>query len=331
MIQADDKYLALAESILRQTPLIDGHNDLPFLLRQQLKAKIYDQDFNAGTFNNHADIRRMKQGLMGGQFWSVYMPVPRYLAPGADENDDRTPHLDLNEPNWAVRDTLEQIDVTKRMIEYYPDDLQLCTEPDSVRHAHSLGKIASMIGVEGGHQTGNSLGALRMFFESGARYMTLTHNADNAFGTSWVSVDLEKGIDRGLTDFGKSCVLEMNRMGMMVDLSHVSPNTMRNALEVAKAPVIFSHSGAYGVTKHLRNAPDDVVLKVKENGGIIMVPAVTRFVSENPDGATVDDMIKHIMHIADLIGWEHVGLGSDFDGTKDIIKGLEVGLLPVRN
>lgn len=313
--------------LLTSSRTVDGHNDLPYVLRQQLKSKIYDHDFlNTTAMTNHTDIGRMKKGLMGGQFWSVYMPNPRDMDPNTDTNDDSRPHPPLNEPNWAVRDTLEQIDVTKRMVAHYPNDLQLCTDPASVRAAHASGKIASMLGVEGGHQTGNSLGTLRMFFESGVRYMTITHNSDNAFGTSWISVDLKRGIDAGLTKFGESCIAEMNRMGMMVDLSHVSPNTMRRTLDVTKAPVIFSHSGSYSVTKHLRNAPDDVILRVKENGGILMVPAVTRFVSDNPEEATVEDLIDHIMYIANLIGWEHVGLGSDFDGTTDIVKGLEVSI-----
>ncbi len=202
---------------------------------------------------------------------------------------------------------------------------ELCTDPASVRRAHAQGKIASMIGVEGGHQTGNSLGALRLFFESGVRYMTLTHNSDNAIGTCWKSVDLENGKDAGLTNFGQNCIREMNRLGMLVDLSHVSPQTMRDVLEVARAPAIFSHSGAYSVNKHLRNVPDDVIRALKDNGGIVMVPAIAPFMNwEHPEEATVEDMIDHILWIAELVGWDHVGLGSDFDGYTAVLKGLEV-------
>lgn len=185
-----------------------------------------------------------------------------------------------------------------------------------------------MIGVEGGHQTGNSLGALRLFFESGVRYMTLTHNCDNAFATSWVSVDSKSREDAGLTRFGQNLVHEMNRLGMMADLAHVSPNTMRQVLHVARAPVIFSHSGAYSVHKHLRNVPDDVLTALKQNGGIVMVPAISFFMnSEHPEDATVEDVIDHVLWIAAVAGWDHVGLGSDFDGSPSVVKGLEVFLL----
>lgn len=202
---------------------------------------------------------------------------------------------------------------------------ELCTDAASVRRVHKQGKIASMIGVEGGHQTGNSLGALRIFFESGVRYMTITHNSDNAFGTCWKSVDPATGKDAGLSKFGQECIREMNRLGMMVDLAHVSPNTMRGVLEVARAPVIFSHSGAYSVTKHGRNVPDDVIRSMKTNGGILMIPAVNAFMNlDHPEDATVEDMIDHILWVVELAGWEHVGLGSDFDGYTGTVKGLEV-------
>lgn len=185
-----------------------------------------------------------------------------------------------------------------------------------------------MIGVEGGHQIGSSLGVLRLFFESGVRYMTLTHNCDNAIATSWVSVDLESGKDAGLTDFGRATVHEMNRLGMLVDLSHVSPNTMRDVLRITRAPVIFSHSGAYNLSRHLRNVPDDVLRAVAKNGGVVMVPAVSYFMNwDHPDGASVDDVIDHILHIVDVAGWNHVGLGSDFDGAVHVVRGLEVSFV----
>lgn len=183
-----------------------------------------------------------------------------------------------------------------------------------------------MIGIEGGHQLGNSLGALRLFFETGARYVTLTHNCDNAFGTSWISVGQRNGReDSGLTKFGHSFVWEMNRLGMMVDLAHVSPNTMRDVLRIARAPVIFSHSGAYGVAKHLRNVPDDVLKALVPNRGIVMVPAISLFMNpDHPEEVTVEDLIDHILWIAHVAGWEHVGLGSDFDGSTYVIDGLQV-------
>ncbi|KAK6387188.1 hypothetical protein LTS17_000454 [Exophiala oligosperma] len=317
-------YMARARRLLRTTPLIDGHNDFPFNLRQQLHNKIYDRDFRTERIGSHSDFQKMKDGMMGGQFWSVYVPCPEDLVPGVDLHDPNKPVPDLNEPSWTVRDTLEQIDITKRMVDHYPDLFELCVTPSCVRRAHNRGRIASMIGVEGGHQTGNSLGALRLFFESGVRYMTLTHNCDNALGTSWVSVDLEAGKDDGLGKFGRDAVLEMNRLGMFVDLSHVSPQTMRDALKVARAPVIFSHSGAYSVNNHLRNVPDDVLGMVRKNGGVVMIPAIPFFMNwEHPERATIEDIIDHVHWVADKAGWEHVGLGSDFDGAPLNVKGLE--------
>lgn len=226
---------------------------------------------------------------------------------------------------WAVRDTLEQIDLVKRFVAQYDALFEFCTNPTCARIAHRKGKIASMIGVEGAHQIGSSLGALRMLFETGARYVTLTHNCDNAIGTSWVSLDQKTGSDAGLTHFGRSFVREMNRLGMMIDLSHTSPQTMRDALDVARAPVIFSHSGAYSVEKHLRNVPDDVLKSLRHNGGIVMLPAISVFMNAaDPEEATVEDVVDHILWVADVAGWEHVGLGSDFDGSTDVVKGLEV-------
>jgi membrane dipeptidase len=190
-----------------------------------------------------------------------------------------------------------------------------------------------MLGIEGGHSTGNSIPALRLFFDLGVRYMTLTHNSDNAFGTSWITVDpqVPGAKDNGLSKFGEECVREMNRLGMLVDLSHVSHQTMRDALQVAKAPVIFSHSAAYSKTKIGRNVPDDVLQTVKQNGGVVMVPSVPFFLREPEEGqdftdirANVDDYLDHVVYIANLIGWEHVGLGSDFDGCEITAEGLDV-------
>lgn len=235
----------------------------------------------------------------------------------------------------CVRDTLEQIDITHRFVNAYPDTFTLCTNPSAVRTAFASGKIASMLGVEGGHSTGNSIATLRLFFDLGVRYMTLTHNSDNAFGTSWITVapHVPDVKDTGLTNFGEACVLEMNRLGMLVDLSHVSHQTMRDALRVTKAPVIFSHSASYAMTKVGRNVPDDVLHMVKANGGVVMVPSVPYFLRNPEPGqdftdatATVEDYLDHVVHIAELIGWEHVGVGSDFDGCPVTAQGLEVVL-----
>lgn len=230
---------------------------------------------------------------------------------------------------WVVRDTLEQIDLVKRFVADYPTRLELCLEPGCVRKAHRAGKVASMIGIEGGHQTSDSLGALRTFYELGARYLTLTHNCDNVFATA-ASTVAETGKDDGLTPFGRELIREMNRMGMMVDLSHVSFNTMRDVLHVTAAPGIFSHSAAYSVQAHWRNVPDDVLEMVRINGGVVMVPVIPFFLNvTHPTSATVDNVVDHILHIADVAGWNHVGLGSDFDGTVYTSEGIEVRQSPL--
>lgn len=206
----------------------------------------------------------------------------------------------------------------------YPQRLELCLEPRCVKRAHKAGKVASMIGIEGGHQTSDSLGALRNFYELGARYLTLTHNCDSVFATA-ASTFADTGKDAGLTQFGQELIAEMNRMGMLVDLSHVSFNTMRDALDVTAAPVIFSHSASYTVQAHWRNVPDDVLERIRVNGGIVMVPVLPLFMNlTHPTSATVDNVVDHILHIANVAGWDHVGLGSDFDGTIYTSAGIEV-------
>jgi len=240
-----------------------------------------------------------------------------------------------------VRDTLEQIDIARRFIEEYPSTFQYCDTPKCAAAAFKSGRIASMIGIEGGHQVGSmvfhlsydpianimsldSLGAIRQMYDLGARYITTTHNCDNAFATA-ASTVAAGGEDNGLTPFGHEYVAEMNRLGMMIDLSHVSHQTMRDILSITRAPVIFSHSGAYTVQKHLRHAPDDVLRGIKKNGGIVMATFVTRFLNmKNPEEATIHDVVDHIMHIVKIAGWECVGVGSDFSGTPAVPIGLEV-------
>jgi membrane dipeptidase len=213
--------------------------------------------------------------------------------------------------------------VAKRFVKEHPQHLQYCDTASCVRKAFKSGRISSMIGIEGGHQVGNSIASIRQFWELGARYITLTHNCDNAFGTSTTTV-ASGGPDRGLTKLGYEAVKEMNRLWMMVDLSHVSHQTMRDVLRVARAPVIFSHSEAYSVGAHLRNVPDDVLRSVWKNGGVVMAVFVNRFVkTEDPESATIHDVVDHIMHIAEVCGWECVGLGSDFSGTRYVPIGLE--------
>ncbi|KAI1395308.1 membrane dipeptidase-domain-containing protein [Hypoxylon fuscum] len=179
-----------------------------------------------------------------------------------------------------------------------------------------------MIGIEGGHQVGGSIAGIRQMYNLGARYITLTHNCDNAFATS-ASTVATRGPDEGLFKLGFEAIKEMNRIGMMVDLSHVSHQTMRDVLSVARAPVIFSHSGAYGVNPHFRNVPDDVLRTIKRNGGIVMAVFVNRFLNKDPDQATIHDVVDHILHITEVCGWECIGVGSDFSGTRYLPTGLE--------
>ena len=234
----------------------------------------------------------------------------------------QTKHI-KKKSQWAVRDTLEQIDVTKRFINEHPNDLQFCDTAACVTSAFRSGRIASMLGIEGAHQVGSSLASIRQMFDLGVRYITLTHNCDNAFATS-ASTVAAGGEDHGLTPLGYAAIREMNRIGMLVDLSHVSHQTMRDVLSVARAPVIFSHSGAYSVEPHLRHVPDDVLRAVGQNGGIVMAVFVNRFLNmKDPSAATIYDVVDHIQRIAEVCGWHCVGVGSDFSGTPLVPHGLE--------
>ncbi|KAF4956252.1 hypothetical protein FSARC_11651 [Fusarium sarcochroum] len=306
-------YALRAQRVLESSPLIDGHNDLPWLLRVELHNRIRDERFDPHQkLLGHTDITRMRQGQMGGQFWSVYVHCD-----AAQEH--------FQDPSWVVRDTLEQIDVAKRFISQYPDVFTYCTTPSCVRSAFSNGRIASMLGIEGGHQLGSSIASIRQVYDLGVRYITTTHNCDNAWATS-ASTVAARGpeADRGLTPFGAAYVKEMNRLGMMIDLAHVSHQTMRDVLSLSRAPIIFSHSGAYAITPHLRNVPDDVLRGVQKNGGIVMAVFVNRFLNmQDPSTSTIHDVVDHIWHLAEVAGWDHVGIGSDFSGTPFTPSGLE--------
>ena len=333
---------ARVDRILRDVPLIDGHNDLPWQYRERAKNHLAQIDIRQDQSKLekplHTDIPRLKAGRLGAQFWSVYVPA---TLKGAD----------------AVQATLEQIDVVHRLDAAYPDTFALALTADDVERIHKSGRIASMIGVEGGHSINNSLATLRMLYHAGARYMTLTHSSNNDWADSATA---DPKLD-GLSDFGKAVVGEMNRLGMLVDLSHVSPATMHDALDVAAAPVIFSHSSARALTGHQRNVPDDVLQRLKTNGGIVMVTFVPSFVSEkvrvwgasreaeearlkglfsgepqnvkagveawekaNPRAhATLADVADHIEHVIKIAGEDHVGIGGDLDGISTTPDGLE--------
>jgi membrane dipeptidase len=328
--------------LFHDVPLIDGHNDLPWQYRERVKNQLSQIDLRADQSKLakplHTDIPRLKTGGLGAQFWSVYVPTS---MKGAD----------------ALQATLEQIDVVHRLDAIYPDTFALALTADDVVRIHKSGKIASLIGVEGGHSINNSLGALRQLYMAGARYMTLTHS-DNI---DWADSATADPKHDGLTEFGKVVVGEMNRLGMLVDLSHVSPATMHDALDATAAPVIFSHSSARAITNHPRNVPDDVLQRMKANGGVVMVTFVPGFVSEKIreygslhsaeearlkalfDGepanvkkgiteweaaharptATLNDVADHIEHVMNVAGEDHVGIGGDLDGIGTTPVGLE--------
>jgi membrane dipeptidase len=338
---------AIAAAALRAAPVWDGHNDVPEQLRERCKNVLGDFDFTdtSGTADPakglpamQTDLKRLRTGRVGAQFWSVYVPAT------------------LSEPQ-AVQATLEQIDVIKRLIARYPRDLAFCTDSACVEKALKTGRVASLIGMEGGHSIGGSLGVLRQMHALGARYMTLTHFRN----TAWADSATDAPRNGGLTPFGASVVREMQRLGMLVDLSHVSEAAMLGALYVAGAPVIFSHSNARAINGHPRNVSDTVLLRVKANGGIVMVNAYPGYITEatfqwnarrsaeqarlevlmtgNPDGAKaalaewvkanpaptggIGDVANHLDHIRQLIGAEHAGLGGDFDGIDVTVTGME--------
>lgn len=314
---ANDEHKHRLEEISRSTPIVDTHNDFPYLLRLQLHNEFQsDPKFSfRNHLTSHTDIPKLKKGRVGVQFFSCFI-----------ECKDSDPlYQDFNLPNSAVRDTMEQIDVTKRICEAYKEELALVDNSADALKQYKAGKIAIALGVEGLHQIDSSLAVLRMYHELGVRYITLTHNCDNPFATAASSV--VGGLpDDGLSEYGKSCIDEMNRLGMMVDLSHVSLQTMHDALDVTRSPIIFSHSSAYALNSIERNVRDEVLLRVKENGGVVCVNFCTEFLvqqGKRVEEVTIDDAVDHIMHIVQLIGWNHVGFGSDFDGIPCGPKGLE--------
>jgi membrane dipeptidase len=335
----NDPYLARAKRILSQTPLIDGHNDLPWRIREDSIARGNVDKYDLRkTTPGMTDLARLKTGMIGAQFWAVYTPG------------------EYSDSGYA-RVQLEQIDIAHRIIEKYPDRFELALTSKDIRRIFKEGKIGSLLGLEGGHGIENSLGALRSYYGLGARYLTLTHNVT----IDWADAALDSAKHQGLTPFGDSVVREMNRLGMLVDLSHVSPATMSDALNATQAPVMFSHSGARALVDVPRNVPDSILRRVTTNGGIVMVPFVTGFVSpavalyEQSMRPTITDLRKQygddtvaikraidewraahpaphatLAQVADQIdyvrkvaGVDHVGIGADFDGITEVVQGLE--------
>jgi membrane dipeptidase len=312
-----DPNMEKARRVLASTPLFDGHNDLPWAIRENEAAPrdVTKYDLR-GHAPGHTDIPRLRAGMLGAQFWSVYIP---YTPIG----------------EGASRMQLEQIDIARQIFDRYPDVFQEALTPDAVLEAFGAGRIGSVMGIEGGHAIENSLGALRAFHGMGARYMTLTHGSN----IDWADSGTDEPLHHGLTEFGKEVVREMNRLGMLVDLSHTSPETMNDALDVAEAPVIFSHSSARALVDVPRNVPDDVLRRLPQNGGVVMVTFVPGFVSNavkdwsalpeeqrrttTEPRATLNDVADHIEHIRDVAGIDHVGIGGDFDGITSVPVGLE--------
>ncbi|WP_308291398.1 dipeptidase [Mumia sp. zg.B21] len=299
-------------SALEKALVFDGHNDLAWESRVEAAYATDGLGEVAPHGRFHTDVPRLRRGGVGAQFWSVF--VPTSLA-GAD----------------AVEATLEQIDFVHRLVAAYPDDLALARTGDDVRAVWADGKVASLLGAEGGHSIDDSLAVLRVLSRLGVAYMTLTHN-DN---TAWADSATDEPVHGGLTDLGRDVVREMNWLGMLVDLSHVATTTMHDALDVTAAPVIFSHSSCRAVTDHPRNVPDDVLLRLRDNGGVLMVAFVPSFLSESwarwrhggevgPEPrVTVQDVVDHIEHAREVMGVEHVGLGGDYDGFVRFPVGLE--------
>ncbi|KAJ7209631.1 membrane dipeptidase-domain-containing protein [Mycena pura] len=296
-------------------PVIDGHIDLPILLRSAFANNVSNIDLTK-EFIGHVDIPRLRQGKVGGFFWSVYVACPNPEQEGKD----------FLTSTWRVRDTLEQIDVARLTIDKYPDVFQFALGSEDIRHAIGKGKIASMLGVEGGHQLGNSIAVLRQYHALGVRYVTLTHLCHNAFADS---CGFEPGmipLHGGLSPLGLRLIDEMNRLGVLVDLSHTSDDTARQALKHSKAPVIWSHSSARAVHDVPRNVPDDVLALVGTGKGqtdaVIMVNFAPYFVADEGN-ATVYTVADHVEHIARVAGKKHVGIGSDYDGIESTPVGLE--------
>jgi membrane dipeptidase len=334
----DAALLERAGKLHAEVPLIDGHNDLPWALRQAVRYDFSKIDITLPQPKLHTDIPRLKAGRLGGQFWSVYVPATL-------------------QGEHAVSATLEQVDAVYEMVRRYPETFELARTADDVERIFKTGRLASMMGMEGGHSIDNSLAALRMFSKLGVGYMTLTHGAN----TAWADSATDDPKANGLTAFGEAVVREMNWLGMLVDLSHVSPDTMEDALRVSAAPVIFSHSSARAICDHPRNVPDAILQRLPRNGGVVMVSfvpgfttpeggargqamaavlsklrrqyandpkaldaATTKMYEEHPEPkATLAQVADHIDHIRKVAGIDHIGIGSDFDGVESLPEGLE--------
>lgn len=315
LAQQREAYLEQARRLMREVPLIDGHNDLPWAARTGFALSLDSVDLARSQPRIMTDIPRLKAGLVGGQFWSAYSPS-------------------TFEGRGAARVGMEQVDFVHRLEAKYPGSFEFAGTADDVVRIHRAGKVASLIGLEGGHMVENSLAVLREFYRAGVRYLTLTHSRN----TDWADASTDSLRHGGLTRFGEELVREMNWLGMLVDLSHVSDSTMWDALRVTQAPVIFSHSSSRHFTPHRRNVPDDVLRAVARNGGVVMVNYVPQFIylpayehSQRSQEARTGPMPRpplsvvadHIEHIRNVAGVDHIGIGSDLDGIDETPVGLE--------
>lgn len=329
--------LAPARSVLYRFPVFDGHNDIAWALRERGGPDPAAADIRERVPGLHTDLPRLRNGGVGAQFWSVYVPAQL-------------------QGETALATTLEQIDLVRRLAARYPDTLELAGTAADVERIMAAGRVASLLGAEGGHSIACSLGVLRALYGLGVRYLTLTHNLN----VPWADSATDKPAAGGLTAFGREVVREMQRLGMLVDLSHVAATTMADALDVAEAPVIFSHSSARAVCDHPRNAPDDILARLAENGGLCMITFVPAFVAQRcrdwqqglademerqgldhrdlsvrnqitaewaaahpRPRATLADVVAHAEHVREVAGIDHIGLGGDYDGTDDLPDGLQ--------
>jgi len=340
--------LERARTLLETTPLVDGHNDLPWALREMpgvdaSRSDGFGIDLTQTQSQLHTDIPRLRAGRLGMQFWSVYVPC-RLVG------------------DAAVSAVVQQCELVHSLAAKYSEHLQIAGTPQEAREAFKAGRIASMLGAEGGHSIDSSLGVLRALHRLGVRYMTLTHNEN----VPWADSATDEPVVGGLSDFGREVVAEMNRIGMLVDLSHVAATTMRDALDCATAPVIFSHSSCRAITDHPRNVPDDVLSRLPANGGVCMLTFVPSFVSNSLIGydqalkdamaaagadyrdldqrmtfedawsgppkpsVGLDEVVAHVEHAREVAGIDHIGIGGDYDGVRELPVGLEdVGCYPV--
>lgn len=288
--------------------LFDGHNDLPWQMRKLGKSSFDQLDISKSQPNLHTDIDRLQQGGLKAQFWSVYVPAT------------------TDQEGTALLQTVQQVELVKTMVARYPETFELASTAADIRRIVNDGKIASMMGIEGGYSIESNLDNISRFYDMGCRYMTLTHSKS----LKWADSATDEPICGGLSDFGRRVIREMNRVGMLIDLSHVSPDCMKQALQHTQAPVIFSHSSALAINDHARNVPDDVLKMMPANGGVVMVNFYSKYVvpsellkQDETLPGSIHDVVDHIQHIIKVAGIDHVGIGSDFDGVPRLPTQLE--------